>query len=237
MHSDIYLLDYYANTGNTIFHHASAISKLVFVTGYLLLIVFSYSIPLLAFFTLMNILLCLLSRINPSYLLKLVLYPFYFAAFFALSQLPNYTLATVTILRVIATVTLMVFLIATTKYTYLFSILGKLSPTFATVLLLTYTFLFIFIDMLESMWNVMKIRGHDSASFTRKLKNIGNLLALIFIRTITEAEKIYNIMVIRGFKGRIMTLSSDELALKKNDMFLIMLIVIIGGGIWLSRMI
>ena len=50
-------------------------------------------------------------------------------------------------------------------------------------------------------------RNYGKASYSLKLKTVGNIIGVLFLKTLDRAERVYAAMLARGFVGQIPTLS------------------------------
>jgi energy-coupling factor transporter transmembrane protein EcfT len=108
-------------------------------------------------------------------------------------------------LKVLSGSTGVVFLLATTPYPSIFHLLGKVLPSlFVTALFLTYRSIFILLKVLEETQEALYLRGGFQWRHPwRSLINISNAFGHLIIKGIDASEKMYESMVIRGFKNKI----------------------------------
>jgi cobalt/nickel transport system permease protein len=202
MNSEIYLIDYYATSINSIIHKSSLLIKVAFTAFFLLVIITSTKSVQFILYIIIICLLILTARLPLLRILRWALYPVVFGLMFAVSQIfYSPTLAQITVLRVFSTVLLMLLFVNTTGFTTLFSLIP--SKTLRNTFLLSYRFFFMIIDSMSSRMNILKIRGIGSAKLIRRLNAISSVIAHSLIHTIEKAERVYRIMLIRGYNGRI----------------------------------
>ncbi len=96
-------------------------------------------------------------------------------------------------------------LVMTTKYNYLTHIISKVLPhPLSQIALLTYRFLFLTLEGLQSMVIAMKSRGGLRLSGIRKHgKFYGSVFALAFIRSFDKADQVAKAMQSRGYQGKL----------------------------------
>jgi cobalt ECF transporter T component CbiQ len=98
-------------------------------------------------------------------------------------------------------------LVMTTKYNYLTHIISKVLPhPLSQIALLTYRFLFLTLEGLQSMVIAMKSRGGLKLSGIRKHgKFYGSVFALAFIRSFDKADQVAKAMQSRGYQGKLIS--------------------------------
>jgi energy-coupling factor transporter transmembrane protein EcfT len=96
-------------------------------------------------------------------------------------------------------------LLATTPYPAIFRILGRFLPSlFVTALFLTYRSIFVLLDIFEDTQHALYLRGGFQWSNPwRSLINISNAFGHLIIKGMEGSERMYESMVIRGFKNKI----------------------------------
>jgi cobalt ABC transporter, permease protein CbiQ len=109
------------------------------------------------------------------------------------------------VLRSLIGVTYGLTLLMTTKYNYLTHIISKVMPSpLDQIALLTYRFLFLMLDGLESTIVAMKNRGGlNFSGFKEGATFYGSVLALAFIRSFDRAERVAKAMESRAYDGRL----------------------------------
>lgn len=201
--SSIYLIDYYSNSIDSIIHRSSIISKLIFLVLVLSSILLAKSLINLLFIASTIIILIILAKLPFFKILKWSLFIVFFASLFAVSQIGYGLLPIQTILKALSASLLMLLIICTTPYPEIFSIFNGISTTLASIMFLSYRFFFLLLGEIEMKLSIMKVRGGYSSSLIKRMENIGMLIGSLFISSIEKSERIYNILRIRGFKGRV----------------------------------
>jgi len=163
-----------------------------------------------------------LSKLPFLRILKWSLYGIIFGLMFAVSQLfYSYSLAIFTILKVFSCVLLMIWFTTTTGFIDVFSLVP--SKTIRNMLILTYRFFFIIIDNFSRRLKLSKVRGINHSRLIIRLKSISNIIAHELIHVLEKAERVYKIMVLRGFDGKIST--RKKIKFTKNDLVIFLYLI------------
>jgi len=197
-------LDYIAVERKSFLHRLSP--KLKIIGMILVLFVIVTVKNLLGLFLLYVILLTLFftARI-PAKIFSLTLYPLIFAILFIFLSGFQIFFILLIFLKVLCGSTGVVLLLASTPYPSIFSVLGRVLPsTFVMALFLTYRSIFILLTVLEETQHALYLRGGVQWKHPwRSLINISNGFGHLIIQGIDASEKMYESMVLRGFKGKI----------------------------------
>ncbi|MGZ3493628.1 MAG: energy-coupling factor transporter transmembrane component T family protein [Thermodesulfobacteriota bacterium] len=197
-------LDYLAVEKKSFLHRLSPKLKIIVMILILFAIVTVRSLPGLFLLYLFLLGLYFMAR-TPMKIFPLTLYPLIFAFLFIfLSGFQPFFILLI-FLKVLCGSTGVVLLLATTPYPSIFSVLGKVLPSsFVIALFLTYRSVFILLSVLEETQNALYLRGGVQWRHPwRSLTNISNAFGHLIIKGIDSSEKMYESMVIRGFKGQI----------------------------------
>lgn len=197
-------LDYLAVEGKSWLHHLSPKLKIIGMVLVLLGIVTLRNVS--GLFLLYAILLTLFffSRI-PLRIFSLTLYPLIFAFLFIFISGFQILFILLIFLKVLCGSTGVVLLLATTPYPSIFRVLGRVLPSlFVTALFLTYRSIFILLNVLEETQHALYLRGGFQWRHPwRSLNNISNAFGHLIIKGIDASERMYESMVLRGFKDKI----------------------------------
>jgi len=197
-------LDYSAVEGKSRLHRYSPMVKMIGMGLVLFGVVTLRSLTGLLLLYAFLLALFLMSRI-PLKIFSLTLYPLIFALFFIfLSGFQIYFILLL-FLKVLCGSTGVVLLLATTPYPSVFRALGKFLPgLFVTALFLTYRSVFILLEVFEETEHALHLRGGVQWRHPwRTLINISNAFGHLLIKGIDNSEKMYESMVLRGFKDKI----------------------------------
>ena len=197
-------LDYLAIEGKSFLHRVSPKVKIIGMVIVLSGIVTLRNLP--GLFLLYAILLALffISKV-PLKIFSLTLYPLIFAVLFIFISGFQLHFIILIFLKVLSGSTGVVLLLATTPYPSIFHLLGKVLPSlFVTALFLTYRSIFILLKVLEETQEALYLRGGFQWRHPwRSLINISNAFGHLIIKGIDASEKMYESMVLRGFKNKI----------------------------------
>ncbi|NWG03883.1 MAG: hypothetical protein HXY44_13615 [Syntrophaceae bacterium] len=197
-------LDYIAVEGKRFLHRFSPTLKIIGMVLVLLGIVTLRSLPglLLLYGTLVA--LFFITRI-PIKIFSLTFYPLIFAVLFIFISGFQIHFLLLIFLKVLCGSTGVVLLLATTPYPMIFSVLGRILPdSFVTALFLTYRSVFILLNILEETQHALYLRGGFQWRHPwRSLINISNAFGHLMIKGIDASEKMYESMLLRGFKNKI----------------------------------
>jgi len=197
-------LDYLAVEGKSFLHRLSPKLKIVAMILILFAIVTVRNLP--GLFSLYVFLLCLylMARV-PMRIFPLTLYPLIFAFLFIFLSGFQLFFILLIFLKVLCGSTGVILLFATTPFPSIFSVLGRVLPSsFVIALFLTYRSVFILLNVLEDTQNALYLRGGVQWRHPwRSLTNISNAFGHLIIKGIDASEKMYEAMLLRGFKGEI----------------------------------
>lgn len=197
-------LDYSAVEGKSWLHRCSPAAKMMGM-GLILIGIVTLK-GLFGLFSLYVILLGLFLSCRISLkLFSLTLYPLIFAVLFIFLSGFQLTFILLVFLKVLCGSTGIVLLLSTTPYPMVFRSLGKFLPSlFVTALFLTYRSVFILLNVLEETEHAIHLRGGLQWRHPwRSLINISNAFGHLLLKGIDNSEKMYEAMILRGFKNKI----------------------------------
>jgi cobalt/nickel transport system permease protein len=197
-------LDYSAVEGKSWLHRRSPTAKIIGMVIVLLGLITLRSLPVLGLLYGILLALFFMSRI-PLKIFSLTLYPLIFAVLFVFISGFQIPFILLIFLKVLCGSTGVVLLLATTPYPSIFRVLGKVLPSlFVTALFLTYRSIFILLNVFEETQHALYLRGGLQWRHPwRSLTNISNAFGHLIIQGIDASEKMYESMVLRGFKNKI----------------------------------
>jgi cobalt/nickel transport system permease protein len=197
-------LDYIAVEKRSFLHRLSPKLKIIGMLVVLFVIVTVRSLPGLFLLYLILLTLYFAAKV-PVKILSLTLYPLIFAVLFIFLSGFQIFFILLILLKVLCGSTGVVLLLATTPYPSIFSVLGRVLPSsFVIALFLTYRSIFILLTVLENTQHALYLRGGVQWKHPwRSLINISNAFGHLIIQGIDASEKMYESMVLRGFKGKI----------------------------------
>jgi cobalt/nickel transport system permease protein len=197
-------LDYIAVEGRSWLHRLSPRLKIIGMSFVLLAVVTVRNVPGLLLLYVILLVLFFGSRI-PLKIFSLTFYPLIFAVLFILISGFQILFILLISLKVLCGSTGVVLLLATTPYPSIFSFLGKFLPSiFVTALFLTYRSIFILLTVFEETQHALHLRGGIQWRHPwRSLTNISNAFGHLIIQGMDASEKMYEAMILRGFKNKI----------------------------------
>ncbi len=197
-------LDYLAVDGKSFLHRLSPTLKIIGMLMVLSSIVILRNLS--GLFLLYGILLALffICRL-PLRIFFLTLYPLIFAVLFIFISGFEIHFILLIFLKGLSGSTGVVLLLATTPYPLIFRTLDRFLPSlFVTALFLTYRSIFILLKVLEETQHALYLRGGFQWRHPwRSLNNISNAFGHLIIKGIDASEKMYESMLLRGFKNKI----------------------------------
>lgn len=134
--------------------------------------------------------------------------------------------------RLIVTLTAIVILSSTSPIQQIIYSLRKLKmpKDLAMILSIMVRFLFMFIDELESIRKAQSSRNFDIHSkitpYKWRVKQVGFTIAMMFLKSYEQGEKVYKSMISRGFNNDTEFFNEKE-NLEKNDYYFIFSLIIL----------
>lgn len=111
----------------------------------------------------------------------------------------------------------LVLLSSTTPFSRLLKGFEKLGLPIIFVMILSFMYRYIFVLVDEALkMNTAMYARNAKLDHIRRLKVLGNIIGSLFLRTYERAERIYMVMLSRGFNGHIRLI--DDLRLSKSDL-------------------
>jgi cobalt/nickel transport system permease protein len=204
--SDLARVDLWASSGRSVWHRASALSKLLFVAVTLGVILFAPSLPFIAGLYLALCALVILAGVPLGSAILLGLYPVLFSSLYLLANWEgDWRLPAILLLRSLASSLLAVLLVSTTPYPDLFAPIARVTPRLVgDGLFLTYRAFFLLVDRAERMWAASKLRGGLSGrGLPKDLRFAGEGLGQLVLHSYDRANRMYAVMHLRGHSGRV----------------------------------
>lgn len=109
-------------------------------------------------------------------------------------------------------ITIMLFLISTTKFIDLIRALEnfKVPKIFVSTVVFSYRFIFLFIEDSQRLLRAKSLREFGTESYINKIKTLGGLIGNLFIRVYERAERVYYAMLARNFSGKFYSIGSIQ---------------------------
>jgi cobalt/nickel transport system permease protein len=203
---DVATVDYWATSGRSRLHRASAPAKIIAAALCLATVVVLQNLfVVLALFFLM-LAAARRAGIPVGRFSLAALYPALFALLFAIAQFHgDFIVPATTIAKAVTAASIVVLLVATTPYPRLFAALRPVLPAvIVEALYITYRSIFILLRILADAFTSMRLRGGFIGGGVRaRLKNLAAALALGAVYSFDVSERTYTAMRLRGYSGRI----------------------------------
>jgi len=203
---DIAFIDRMASGGNSFFHQAKGISKMIFCFSLLVAAVLSESLVKIGGMVAGIFVLFLLAGVPFRKILHFTIYPVFFSMLFAVLKLQqSWVEALVLILKAVGAALSMIFLIITTSYVEVFGILSIFLPgLLMDVFLFTYRSFFILLEKIDHLLKSIRLRGgYRPWNLILNLKNIAGAIGVMIVHSFDMNERMYRIYSLRGYKGGI----------------------------------
>ncbi len=229
---DVARIDHWASSGSGPMHRASPLSKMLFLLLVVAAAVTAKSpYPLIAGYA--GILaVAALSRLPWARMVVLSIYSVVFALLYGVSLRGGWWLFTLLVFKAITPSFAMITLIVSTPYPKIFSLLSAALPEMlAAGLFMTYRTLFILLDMMDNFAAAIRLRGGFSpGSLFKNSANISRGIAMLLVRAVERASRLYAVMSVRGYsgsmaeRGKIRLMRADWLPLLTGMIVLIMVL-------------
>ena len=110
--------------------------------------------------------------------------------------------AEVLLVKFLADILMTLVLVSTTPFEDLAWALRwwRVPRALVEVLVMTFRYTFVLIDELERMVRTARLRGVDAAPAKRRFRAYGRILGVHLLRSLDRAERIYQAMLLRGFR-------------------------------------
>ena len=198
-------IDYVATAGNSPWHHASALPKLVLAAAAVLLAVFAPGLKLQFALYACGWLLAGSGRLPWRLLVAAAGYPLLFAALFAALRWDGtWQTPLKIVLRPLTASLYVVWLIGTTPYPDLFAPISRVLPrAVGDGLFLTYRALFELLARAQRLLVAMRLRAATALPAQRRLPLAGEGLGTLVLYGFERSQRMYATMLLRGHSGRI----------------------------------
>jgi cobalt/nickel transport system permease protein len=199
-------IDNISVNGNSIIHKSGGAAKIIFAVFMLSGFLLSSELKKIVFLLTIIILVSLLSEIPLKTAFGLLVYPLFFSSFFALLIISESSQAgLLIILKASGAAFSMIWLILTTPYVEIFSILSIIFPSLVVdILFFTYRSFFILLEKLENIMKSIKLKGgYHFFDIIKNLKNIAGIIGLLIIHSFEMSERMYKIYSLRGYDGKL----------------------------------
>ncbi|MBI4492752.1 MAG: hypothetical protein HY690_08185 [Chloroflexi bacterium] len=203
---DIAAIDFWANSGRSVFHRASALSKTVGALLVVAGVVLSLDVVVLATIYLALAAAVVSTRLPARRILLIGAYPAVFALLFALSRWDGtWITPAMILLKALAAALAMLLLITTTPYPLVFATFRRFLPgVVVDALFLTYRSLFLLLDLFGHLLTALRLRGGLAPhAYARNARNLAQGLGLLLIRALDLSERMSDVLRLRGYRGHL----------------------------------
>jgi cobalt/nickel transport system permease protein len=144
--------------------------------------------------------------------------------------------AAIFVLRVLASVSLAILLVLTTRHHVLLKVLRifKVPQLFVMTMGITYRYIYLLLDIVQSTFTAIKSRvGYVTSAETGRRIVAANMAGL-WLKSYRLQTQVYNAMISRGYTGEPKVM--DDFHLRRNDFtVLAFAITALAGTLWLNH--
>ena len=200
---DVARIDHWAASGTGILHRASPVAKVIFLLLVVSAAVLSKNPYALMAGYLLLISVSVAAGLPWQRVMVLSWYAAVFALLYSLSFRGGFWIRALFVMKAITPSCAMLMLIVSTPYPKIFALLSEVLPEMITSgLFMTYRTLFILLDMMDNFGAAIRLRGGFSpGSLYKNSANISKGIAMMLVRAVERASRIYAVMVVRGYSG------------------------------------
>ncbi|MGI9952829.1 energy-coupling factor transporter transmembrane component T [Moorellaceae bacterium AZ2] len=199
-------MDYLAFRGESLWHRASAPSKIFFTLAVIAGVVAAQSPVLLASILVLQLGLLQTAGVPLRRFGHLLFYPAFFAGLFALSCPASSWAATFTVvIKSLTAASSLLLLAATTGAPVVFGCLRLFLPAvIADALFLTYRSFFILSGRLGNFLTALKVKGgYSPAKILLNLRSAAGALGVLLIYSLEASERMDKVLALRGYRAGI----------------------------------
>ncbi|MCK4257556.1 MAG: hypothetical protein KAX49_01165 [Halanaerobiales bacterium] len=220
-------IDLIANKGDSMLHQSSAASKFLLTLSLIVSIILADQPIQLIMLVMVLLIGYRLANISLIKFGHYAIYPASFSLPFVIFKLSSVTTCSVVILKAVTAALSLLLLIFTTPYPQIFGLLYRFLPgVLVEGMFFTYRIFFILISQIQNLLTIQKLRGGRSPiRVLGNLKNLAGVLGVLFIHAFDLSERMYQIMIIRGYTGHLG--SSQEVYFHWRDLLLIITGIIV----------
>lgn len=231
-------IDYWAASGQSVWHRTSAWAKLVLAAAVLGSAIYSRSPLYLGLLYLSLWGLVAWSRLPLHRLWWFSLYPALFIVLFVVSRWDGtWTTPAVYFLRAVNAGMVAIWLVGTTPYPDLFAPLSRVTPRLlGDALFLAYRAFFILIWKLVHLEGALRLRGAFArGGLRRALENLGEGLGTLVLFSVERSQRVYAVMMLRGHSGRVCGCRHWATAQRLDALPLVLSAAVVAAALWAER--
>ena len=145
------------------------------------------------------------SRSQLRHAAAMALYPVFFAGLFALGWIRSSPLFALTVvIKAFSAGLVAATLITTTPFVDIFAAISRIMPALVSdALFMAYRSFFVLINELQDLLRAVRLRGGAGRSLVEQLSTYGQVLGVVILRSADMTERMYRVMVVRGYSQRI----------------------------------
>ena len=202
---DLAFIDHMAANGDTPLHQVRAGIKLAASGLLIAATIVASTPPAAATATAAVVGLAVATRQPLRRLAGIAVYPVLFAGLFALGWArSDLAFAAVIVIRAFNSGLIAALLMATTTFVDVFAVLTRALPgSVADGLFMAYRAFFLLFDELGRVLQAIRLRGGAGPTWGAQLRTYGEAMAVIVIHAADMTERMYRMMTVRGYSGRI----------------------------------
>jgi|SRR5215831_3615096 len=235
MNLDLAIVDYWASSGRSAWHRASAGAKMILVLAVVASAVFSSSVTFLASAYALVWILVLASGLPLVPVIGLAVYPALFTLVFIASRWDGtWSTAAVYLLRALCAGLAAVWLVGTTPYPDLFAPISRLVPRFVgDSLFLSYRAFFTLANKMVRLAVALRLRGGwGRGGVMRRLSNLGQGLGTLVLFSFERSQRVYAVMELRGHSGRVCGCRHWSTSTRLDWVPLALAVLIVTAAVW-----
>jgi cobalt/nickel transport system permease protein len=198
-------VDDLACSGRSVWHRASALTKLLAALAAIAAAVFAPGWAALAVLLATAAALALSARIPVRLVLAAVVGPLLFAALYVLASGRGTRASDFAVVaRPVIAGLVALWLVGTTPYPDLFAPISRLLPrVLGDSLFLTYRAVFSLLGRVERLWKALFLRGALQGPLRRRAGMMGEAVGTVVLYGFERSQRMYQVMHLRGHSGRV----------------------------------
>jgi cobalt/nickel transport system permease protein len=197
-------IDYISTHGQSVFHRARPVSKVIFTILLLASMIITDRLEMLLGFITLLLVFTIIAKIPIKQMIHLLIYPLFFSGLFSLILARgSLEMGALLILRAVGAAYILIFLIMTTTYVDLFGFFSLFMPSvLIDIFIFTYRSLFILLDSTTQTFRSIRLRGgYHPTKILMNMKNMASMVGIIIIHALEMSERMYHIYALRGYNG------------------------------------
>jgi len=145
-----------------------------------------------------------------------------FSILFLTATYEGIAMAGVIGLKMLTIMTLAMAVVMTTRFDIILRSLREMGvpETFIEIFFLTYKYIFVIFEETDKTMMSAKSRGFEPGAKPSKLKVLGNLIGMIFVRSYDRSQRVHRAMMARGYRGRMATTIDRNIGLTSSDVIM-----------------